>query len=136
MRLPKYAMLMDNDLPGIKVIQLERPYIIASVFDFNREDHERIGEMHEIKINEQEPIAKVKGYSIWLKQYATLENQAGFEYTQNILEEMADYFLNTRIANKPGLYRRSEESGRDERRYDPERQRKLRERRQRIKKED
>lgn len=125
-KLPKYAMLMDNEIIGMKIIQLERPYIIASVFDFNREDYERISQMQEDKVNERYPIAKVNGYAIWLKQYSSLENGGDFEYTQTILEEMADYFLKTRIANKPGLYRRSEESGREEKIYDPERFKKLR----------
>lgn len=113
--LPKYAMLMGEGFIGAKIIQLERPYIIASVFDFKRDDYERISEMQEIKLNEREPIAKVKGYTIWLRPLSSLEPNNDFDYTAGILEEMADYFLNTKIANKPGVYMKCEESGAVER---------------------
>ncbi len=114
--LPKYAMLMGEGFIGAKIIQLERPYIIASVFDCKRDDYERISEMQEIKLNEREPIAKVKGYTIWLRPLSSLEPNNDFDYTECILEEMADYFLNTKIASKPGVYMKCEETGSVERR--------------------
>lgn len=135
-QLPKYAILTGEGLVGVKVIQLERPYIVASVFDFNREDYERISEMQEIKLNEREPIAKVKGYAIWLRPYSSLEPNNDFDYTEGVLNEMADYFLKTKIAAKPGVYRRSDESGKAEQRHEFIKERAMRERRPRIKKED
>ena len=115
-KLPKYALLYGEGFIGAKVMQLERPYIIASVYDFKRDDYEHISEMQEIKLNEREPIAKVKGYTIWLRPLSSLEPNNDFYYTQDILEEMADYFLKTRIANKPGVYMKSQESGAAEKR--------------------
>lgn len=133
--LPKYAMLMGEGFIGAKIIQLERPYIIASVFDFKRDDYERISEMQEIKLNEREPIAKVKGYTIWLRPLSSLEPNNDFDYTEGILEEMADYFLNTKIASKPGVYMKCEETGSVERRI-VSTGRVMRERKNKAKKED
>ena len=128
-KLPKYAVLTGEGLVGVKVIQLERPYIIASVFDFNKDDYERISEMQEIKLNEREPIAKVNGYAIWLRPFSSLEPNNDFYYTEGVLNEMADYFLKTKIAAKPGLYRRSDESGKAEQQHEFIKDRVMRERR-------
>lgn len=133
--LPKYAMLMGEGFIGAKIIQLERPYIIASVFDFKRDDYERISEMQEIKLNEREPIAKVKGYTIWLRPLSSLEPNNDFDYTAGILEDMAEYFLNTKIASKPGVYMKCEETGSVERRI-VSTGRVMRERKNKAKKED
>lgn len=126
--LPKYAILTDNDIPGIKVIQLERPYIIASVHDYKRDDP-RVEDYMEAMAQERFPVAKVKGYTVFLTMYTSLEPNSDSAYQKEILNEMADYFLSGKIAKKPGQFMKSEESGRDEIRYDKDRIIRLRERR-------
>lgn len=109
--LPKYAILTDGDIQGIKIIQLEHPYIIASVHDYKRDD-ERVEDHMEAIAQERYPVAKVQGYTIFLTMYTSLQPNNNPEFQKSILNDMADYFLNTRIAKKPGLYMKCEESGR------------------------
>lgn len=128
--LPKYAMIANSDMPGLKVISLERPYIIASVHDYHRDD-ERVQDRMEDMVQGRYPIAKVKGYSIFLTMYTSLEpcNNPGLQQAE--LNEMAEFFLNEKIAHKLGQFMKSEESGRNERRItrEGERRKILRERR-------
>lgn len=112
--LPKYALLTSEDIVGVKVIQLERPYIIASVHDYHR-DNERVEGCMEAMAQERYPIAKVKGYTVFLTTFTSLEPNNNPNFQKEVLNEMADYFLRTRIASKPGLFMKSEESGRVER---------------------
>lgn len=128
--LPRYAMIANSDMPGLKVISLERPYIIASVHDYHRDD-ERAQERIEDMVQGRFPIAKVKGYSIFLTMYTSLEPCNNPELQQAELNEMAQFFLDEKIARKPGQFMKSEESGRNERRItrEGERRKILRERR-------
>lgn len=131
--LPKYAILTHSEIPGIKVISLERPYIIASVFDYRRDD-ERVSERMEDMVQGRYPIAKVKGYSIFLTLYTILEPCGNPDLQQATLEEMAQFFLEEKIGHKPGLYAKCEESGRDEKKFIQagQRNRILRERKKRM----
>lgn len=133
-QLPKYAILTGADIVGIKIISLEYPYLIASVFDYNKED-ERVQEYIEDMAQERYPIAKVKGYSIFLKMFTSLESNSNNALQQATLNEMAEYFLDTKIQAKPGLYRRSDESGQSEEKHEFVKSRIMRERRPRIKKD-
>ena len=128
-QLPKYALLTHSEFDGAKVISLERPYIIASVHTYKRDD-DRAQERMDDMVQERYPIAKVKGYAVFLTMYTSLEpnNNKGFQ--QAVLNEMAEYFLEEKIKAKPGQFMKSEESGRSERRIVSEGQR-----RQRIKRE-
>ena len=126
--LPKYAILANGELGG-KVIQLERPYIIASVYSYKRDD-ERVQEKIEDMVQGRYPIAKVKGYTIFLRAYTSLEPCNNRELQQAVLNEMAQFFLAEKIAEKPGQFMKSEESGVVEKRIVREGHR-----RQRIKRE-
>lgn len=125
--LPKYAMLTNSEIVGAKVIQLERPYIIASVYDYNRDD-ERVQERIEDMVQGRYPIAKVKGYAIFLTTYTSLEPTYDPQLQQTVLNEMAQYFLEDKIAHKPGKFMRSEESGRVQQKIDKFAERRKRER--------
>ena len=48
--IPKYAILTNSEMPGIKVISLERPYIIASVYDYHRDDERAQSRLEETQI--------------------------------------------------------------------------------------
>ena len=70
--LPKYAILSGDGFSGLKVISLEHPYIIASVHDYHRDD-ERARERMDDMVQGRYPIAKVKGYTVFLTMHTSLE---------------------------------------------------------------
>lgn len=131
--LPKYAILTNSEMPGIKVISLERPYIIASVYDYHRDD-ERAQERMEDMVQGRYPIAKVKGYTVFLTMHTSLEPCSNQELQKATLNEMAQYFLEDKIAHKPGVYARCEESGKTQKKFERvrENQIRIRERRKRT----
>lgn len=131
--LPRYAMLAHSEMPGFKVISLERPYIIASVFDYHRDD-ERVQERMEDMVQGRYPIAKINGYSVFLTVFTSLEPCSNPEIQQAELNEMARFFLEEKISRKPGQFAKCEESGQLQRRIDRAGQRNkvLRERRKRT----
>lgn len=131
--LPKYAILTNSEMLGIKVISLERPYIIASVYDYHRDD-ERAQERMEDMVQGRYPIAKVKGYTVFLTMLSSLEPCSNQELQKVTLNEMAQYFLEDKIAHKPGVYARCEESGKTQKKFERvrENQIRLRERRKRT----
>ena len=112
--LPKYAILTNSEMPGIKVISLERPYIIASVYDYHRDD-ERAQERIEDMVQGRYPIAKVKGYMVFLTMFTSLEPCSNPELQTAVLNEMADFFLEEKIGHKPGQYAKCEASGQTQR---------------------
>ena len=112
--LPQYAILAGEQLGG-KIISLERPYIIASVHSYKRDD-ERVQEIMEAMAQERYPSAKVKGYTIFLTVYSSLEPCADPQFQKEILDEMAEFFMEEKIKQKPGQFMKSEESGVSERR--------------------
>ena len=109
--LPKYGFLTNSvGFTGVKVIQLERPYIIGSILEIKPEDTE-LKEMYlEAMAQERYPIAKVKGYRMFLKVFTSLEPCNDQELQQSVLEEMADYVLTERIQKKEGQFRKFDES--------------------------
>lgn len=125
--LPKYALLSHSELPGLKVISLERPYIIASVHDYHRDD-ERARERMDDMAQGRYPIAKVKGYTVFLTMFTSLEPCNNAELQQSILNEMADFFLKEKIGHKPGQFAKCEESGRMQNKIERFAERRLRER--------
>lgn len=131
--LPKYAFLTNSDMVGIKVISLERPYIIASVFDYHRDD-ERAQERMEDMVQDRYPIAKVKGYMVFLTMFTSLDPCNNPELQQAVLNEMADFFLKEKIGHKPGQYAKCEESGKTQRMFErvAEQRKVLRERKRRT----
>ena len=129
--LPKYALLSGDGFVGLKVISLEHPYIIASVHDYHRDD-ERARERMDDMVQGRYPIAKVKGYTVFLTMHTSLEPCGNQELQQATLNEMAQYFLEDKIAHKPGQYAKCEESGRMQSKIDRLAERRLRERRRRT----
>lgn len=126
-KLPKYAILTNSEIPGLKVISLEHPYIIASVHDYHRDD-ERAQQRMEDMVQGRYPIAKVKGYMVFLTMFTSLESCNNPELQQAVLNEMADFFLKERIGHKPGQYAKCEESGNMQRKIEKFTERRKRER--------
>ena len=128
--LPKYALLSGDGFVGLKVISLSHPYIIASVHDYHRDD-ERARERMDDMAQGRYPIAKVKGYTVFLTMHTSLEPCGNQELQQATLNEMAQYFLEDKIAHKPGQYAKCEESGSMQRKIDRFAERRLRPRKNR-----
>ena len=130
-QLPKFAFLSGEGITGLNVIMLEHPYLIATVYDVNRHKEDEVEAFMEDLIQERYPIAKVKGYTIFLTMCSSLAPNNNREFHKAVLNEMAAYFLENRVLKKPGLYRMSDESGKSEKKFDPTIQK---ERRLRIRK--
>lgn len=104
--LPKYAFLTNSvGFTGMKVISLERPYIIASIYEVNKNRPDLVDEYIEDMVQGRYPIAKVKGYTIFLKVFTSLEPNNDRLYQQEILNEMTDFLLEERIHKKPGQFK-------------------------------
>ena len=104
--LPKYGFLTSGPgSEGIKVIQLERPYLIASIYEIKTHDAERVDSLLEDMVQGRYPISKVKGFTVFLKMYSSLEPNNDREFQQAVLNEMADFVLTERIQVKPGQFR-------------------------------
>lgn len=110
-QLPKYAFLKSDEIDGKKVICLEAPYFVANVRTFKRDD-EYIKYYIDDMAQERYPIAKVKGYSIFLTMYTSLQPNNNKELQQTVLNEMAEWFYTERVQVKTGTYMKSEETGR------------------------
>lgn len=111
--LPKYAFLTHpSEFSGMRVIMLEYPYLIASIYELKLTDEERIEDFMSAKAQGRYPVGKVKGYSVFLKMFTSLEPNNNKEFQQAILDEMAEFVLTERIQKKIGQFRMSDESGR------------------------
>jgi cellulose synthase/poly-beta-1,6-N-acetylglucosamine synthase-like glycosyltransferase len=132
-QLPKYAFLQSDELEGKKVICLERPYFIANVRTYKRDD-EYVSRLLEDMAQERYPIGKVNGYTIFLNLYTSLEPNNNRDEQQDILNEMAEWFYTEVVQVKTGTYMKSEESGKLEEKI-VMRGRVMRERKNRIKKD-
>ena len=111
--VPKYAFLTNpSELNGMQVIMLEYPYLIAGIYEYKLNDTERIEYFMESKAQERFPVAKVPGYTIFLKIFTSLEPCGNNEFQQAILDEMAEFVLAERVQRKIGQFRGSDESGR------------------------
>lgn len=113
--LPKYAFLESEEIEGRKIICLEPPYFVANVRTFKRDD-EYISGFLEDMAQERYPIAKVKGYTIILTMWTSLQPCRDGELQQSALNEMAEWFYTERVLRKPGTYMKSEETGKVEER--------------------
>lgn len=129
--LPEFAILTNSEIPGIKVISTTFPYIIASVHDYHRDD-ERVQDRMDDMAQGRYPIAKVKGYTVFLTMYTSLEPCDDKELQQQELKDMADFFLKEKIGHKPGQYAKCEESGNMQRKIEKFTERRLRERKKRT----
>lgn len=132
-QLPKFAFLQSEELEGKKVICLEPPYFIANVRTFKRDD-EYVSNYLEDMAQDRYPIAKVKGYTIFLRMYSSLETNNDKQQQQDMLNEMAEWFLTDVVQVKTGTYMKSEETGVLEEKI-VMRGRVMRERKNRIKKD-
>ena len=104
--LPKYAFLTNSvGFTGMKVISLEHPYIIASIYEVNKNRPDLVDGYIEDMVQERYPIAKVKGYTIFLKVFTSLEPCNNQELQQAVLNEMAQFVLTERIEKKPGQFK-------------------------------
>ena len=109
-QLPRFAFLDSLELEGKKIICLEPPYFVANVRTLKRDD-EYVSHFLEDMANERSPMAKVKGYTIFLKMYSSLEPNDNWDEQQAMLDEMADWFYTERVMVKKGTYMKSEETG-------------------------
>lgn len=104
--LPKYAFLTNSvGFRGMKVICLEHPYIIASIYEVNKNRPDLVGGYLEDMAQGRYPIAKVKGYTIFLKVLTSLEPCRNRELQQAVLNDMARLVLSERIAKNPGQFK-------------------------------
>ena len=109
-QLPKFAFLDSLDLEGKKIICLKPPYFIADVRTLKRDD-KYVSHFLEDLANERFPMAKVKGYTIFLRMYSSLEPNNSYAEQQDMLNEMAEWFYKERVLVKTGTYMKSEETG-------------------------
>ena len=110
--LPRYAfMTHPTEFENVKVIMLQHPYIVASIYEVKQSNLEMIDSFIEDKVQGRCPIAKVKGYSIFLKMYSSLKPCDDLGYQQAILDDMADFVLAERVMRKPGQFRSCDETG-------------------------
>ncbi len=104
--LPKYAFLTHSvGFTGVKVIQLERPYLIASIVEVGKNQIERVNEYLEDMAQERYPIAKVEGYTIFLKMFTSLEPNNNRDFQQAVLKDMAQFVLTERVMKKLGQFK-------------------------------
>lgn len=108
--LPKYAFLTHSEIEGRKIIMLERPYLIATVYEVNKKQIEMIDTFLEDMAQERYPMAKVPGYYVFLRLHTSLEPCNDRAYQQQVLTEMAHFMLKERINDKMGLYNKFSES--------------------------
>lgn len=112
-QLPQYAYLTSEDIYGVKIISLEHPFIVASVSVYKR-DEERVSERLEDMAQGRYPIAKIPGYAIFLTMFTSLAPCKNGELQQAVLNDMAQFYYNDKVANKPSSFMKSEESGKVE----------------------
>jgi hypothetical protein len=111
--LPKYGFLTNpSEINGMKVIMLEPPYLIASIYELKTTDEEWIEDFLSAKAQGRFPVGKVKGYTVFLKLFSSLQPNNNKEFQQAILDEMAEFVLTERIQKKIGQFKGSDESGR------------------------
>ena len=137
--LPKFAILINSvGFKGMKVICLEPPYILANLYHARAKEIEEVSSFMDDFVQKRFPMSKVDGYTIFLRVYSSLEPCNDPEYQQQILDEMADFILAERINSNLGQFRKYCES---DKWYKPNdsvpqvKTVKLRERRERIKKD-
>jgi hypothetical protein len=60
---------------------------------------------------ERFPLAKVKGFTVFLRVFSSLEPNSNSALQQAVLNEMAEFVLTERILKKPGQFRTYDENG-------------------------
>ena len=109
-QLPKFMFLSHPEVDGLKIIMTEHPYLIAEVHEIRKTRDDLIDAYLEDMAQGRYPMSKLPGYYIFLRMFSSLEpcNDTGFQ--QNILNEMAGFFLTERVEQKIGLYHKCSES--------------------------
>ena len=109
-QLPKFMFLSHPEVDGLKIIMTEYPYLIAEVHEIKKTRDDLIDAYLEDMAQGRYPMSKLPGYYIFLRMFSSLEpcNDTGFQ--QNILNEMAGFFLTERVEQKIGLYHKCSES--------------------------
>lgn len=110
--LPKFGFVSSPEFESVKIISFDPPYFIANVCEISQSNPERIEEYIEDMVQGRYPIAKIKGYSIFLRIFTSLEPNNDSELQQRVLNEMAQFYLNERVLQKIGKYNKYDESGR------------------------
>ena len=126
--LPKFMFLTHPDMDGVKIISTEHPYLIAEAYQIRKTQESLIDSFLEDMVQGRYPMSKVPGYYVFLRMYTSLEPCNDRDFQQRVLNEMAQFFLEEKISHKPGLYAKSEESGKAQRKFERVAQRIKRER--------
>lgn len=104
--LPKYAFLTNSvGFTGMKVIQLEHPYIIANVKEIGKSQTERINDLIDAMVQGRYPVAKVNGYTVFLTMFTSLEPCDDSFLQEAVLKDMAQFVLTERIMKKTGQFK-------------------------------
>lgn len=108
--LPKFMFLSHPEVEGMKIIMTEHPYLVATVYQIGKTQHDMIDSFLEDMVQGRYPMSKIPGYYIFLRMYTSLEPCNDSAYQQQILDEMAKFFLKERVEQKMGLYHKNSES--------------------------
>lgn len=112
-QLPKYAFLTHpSEFESVKVIMLEHPFIVANILEVSQSNTERVERLMEDLVQERYPLAKTKGFSVFLRVDTSLVPCGNPEFQQSILNEMAEFVLTERILRKIGQFRNCDETER------------------------
>lgn len=102
--------LTHPEIEGMKIITTERPYLVATVYQIGKTQYEMIDSFLEDMAQGRYPMSKVPGYYIFLRMFTSLEPCNDAAYQQEVLDEMAQFFLKERVEQKMGLYHKNSES--------------------------
>lgn len=108
--IPRFAFLAGEGFIGMKVICLEYPYIIGSVFPISMDDTEKLDEMI-TEMVQSGGVAKVRDFSVFVKSYESLEPCQDKGHIQRVLNDMAEYVREERILKKTGQFKSCDEKG-------------------------
>lgn len=108
--LPKFLFLTHPDMDGVKVISTEHPYLIAEAYQIRKTQEHLIDSFLEDMVQGRYPMSKVPGYYVFLRMYTSLESCNNRDLQQQVLDEMAQFFLVERVEKKMGLYNQYSES--------------------------
>ena len=109
-QLPKFMFLTHPEIEGMKIIMTERPYLVATVYQVGKTQYDMIDSFLEDMAQGRYPMSKVPGYYIFLRMFTSLEPCNDGTYQQEVLDEMAQFFLKERVEQKMGLYHKNSES--------------------------
>lgn len=103
MQLPKFLFVDSPEIKGAGLIlSTSIPYQIVKLTKFNKpEDFELF------RMQSNKPFEPVPGYMIVLQEYAALDKSKPIEDIKPLLQEMALYYLETKIEPNKGYYKRN-----------------------------